>query len=439
MNRRLYTGLLACAMPLIVARLFWRSRHEPGYRLNLRERFGRYGRRLGGPVLWLHVVSVGETRAAEPLVRGLLDQYPAARLLMTHMTPGGRNAARQLYAGWMDDGRLLSVYLPYDLPWLIRRFLRWFRPVAGLLWETEIWPTLIAECQREGVPVALVNARLSARSAQRGMRLGPLMREAAAGLACVVAQGEQDAARMRAFGARSVEVVGNIKFDAAPDGALIEQGRQWRHGVDRPVVVLASTRERGGQTEEALLLGHLQQMARHAPALARALIVVVPRHPQRFEAVTAMAKALGFAVQRRTAALPTTLPADQPAVWIGDSMGELPAYYAMADVAFVGGSLLPLGAHNLIEACACGTPVVLGPHTFNFAQACEDAVEAGAACVVADVPACWQQIAALLNDGARRQAMAGAALAFAQTHRGATTRTIERLRPLLSGLAPRQS
>ncbi len=432
MARRLYSVLLALALPLIVARLFWRSRKEPGYRTHIGERFGRYrSPRPATPVIWVHAVSVGETRAAEPLIRALAAAHPQASFVLTHMTPGGRNAARQAYAGMIEAGRLSSVYLPYDLGFLVRRFLKRFRPSFGLLWETEVWPNLVAQCRRGEVPIALVNARLSARSAARGARFGRLMREAAEGLACAVAQSSADAERLHALGVRETIVTGNLKFDAEPDAALLEQGRQWRAQIgSRPVVVLASTRESDGRSEEGALLAALVQARLQHPVLARMLAVVVPRHPQRFEAVTDVASAFGLRTLRRSAAVPDA----QTEVWIGDSMGELGAYYAMADLAFVGGSLLPLGAHNLIEACACGCGVLIGPHTFNFAQATDDAIAAGAAERVDDASALWAAVARLLEDETARLAMTQSALVFSQAHRGATQRTMEALAPLRAGL-----
>ncbi len=432
MARRWYSWLLVLAMPLIVARLFWRSRKEPGYRTQIGERFGRYrGPRPSAPVIWVHVVSVGETRAAEPLIRALALAHPQASFVLTHMTPGGRNAARQVYAGLIEAGRLASVYLPYDLGFLVRRFLKRFRPAFGLLWETEVWPNLVAQCAAHDVPLALVNARLSARSAARGARLGRLMRDAAEGLSGAVAQSQADADRLRALGVREITVAGNIKFDAEPDAALLEQGRQWRaQAGSRPVVVLASTRESDGRSEEGALLSAWVQARLTQPLLAQALVVVVPRHPQRFDAVTDIASAFGLRTARRSEAAPD----GRTEVWIGDSMGELSAYYAMADLAFVGGSLLPLGAHNLIEACACGCGVLIGPHTFNFAQATEDAIDAGAAERVEDAAALWHAVARLFGDADARAAMAQAARVFSLAHRGATQRTLAALAPMRARL-----
>lgn len=409
--------------------------------LRYRKYVGGLGQRMGYlPVsfnmdgdesIWIHAVSVGETRAAEPMVNALAQAHPEASFVLTHMTPGGRNAARQVFGTLIDGGRLASVYLPYDLGPLVRRFLRRFRPSFGLLWETEVWPNVVAQCQAADVPLALVNARLSERSARRGARMGALMRDAAAGLALAVAQTQADAQRLRVFGVAQVEVAGNMKFDVAPDAALLAMGRGWREAIGtRSVVVLASTRESDGRSEEGALLGAFMQARLAHPVLARALIVVVPRHPQRFDAVTEIARAFGLRTVRRSAGLPDA----QCEVWIGDSMGELPAYYALADLAFIGGSLLPLGGQNLIEACACGCGVLIGPHTHNFAQASDDAIAAGAARRVDDAASLWTEVHALLAADAVRAAMAQAALDFAQAHRGATARTVEALSALRARL-----
>ncbi|HEU4622331.1 MAG TPA: glycosyltransferase N-terminal domain-containing protein, partial [Burkholderiaceae bacterium] len=251
MNERGYRWLWRVALPFAFARLLWRSRNEPSYRLHWRERLGWYDDGVPPkPLVWLHAVSVGETRAISPLVHALATAHPNASFLLTHMTPGGRQAARQAYADLIADGRLISVYLPYDLPFAMRRFLRRFEPTFGLLMETEIWPTLLAECESARVPVALVNARLSMRSARRGTRFNALFSAAARRLACVVAQTEADAERLRAFEAPNVVVAGNLKFDVAIDSALLERGREWRRaaGDARPVVLLASTREAQGES-----------------------------------------------------------------------------------------------------------------------------------------------------------------------------------------------
>lgn len=427
--RRLYTLAWWLALPLVAAYLLWRSVRQPAYRHDWAERFlGRGPAPAGGagPVIWIHAVSVGETRAAEPLIEALARAHPAARFVLTHMTPTGRavgeGVARAL------PGRLVQRYLPYELPFALRRFLRETRPAIGVVMETEVWPNLLYTARVAGVPLALVNARLSEKSLARALRLGALMREAARSFACVLAQSEDDRQRLARLYDGPIEVVGNLKFDLAPAPDLLAQGRAQRAAAGAaPVWLWASTRE----GEEALLLKALRtHLARPAADGDAARVVLVPRHPQRFDEVAALVEAHGFAVARRSRGA-TVADAGAGTIVLGDSMGEMPLYYAAADVALIGGSLLPFGAQNLIEACACGCPVVLGPSTFNFAQAARDALSAGAAVQVADADAAVAALARIGADRGRCDAMRRAALAFAGAHRGATARTVQRLSGLL--------
>lgn len=417
MWRTLYSLLWWLALPLVWLRLWWRGRRQPEYRQHVGERFGRYRGGLPGAVIWVHAVSVGETRAAVPLVNALLARDPCCSVLLTHMTPTGRATAADVFAA--QGSRVRSVYLPYDLPWLVRRFLRHFRPQCGLLMETELWPNLIAECRRAGVPLALVNARLSARSARGYARLSMLTRPMLAALPLVVAQNEADMLRLKSSGAENVVVSGNLKFDHEPPSALLALAREIRGAcAGRPVLLAASTRE----GEEALLLQAFASLA-----LADVLLVVVPRHPQRFDDVGRLIDSCGLRWSRRSAWSPgEALPAGVQ-VWLGDSMGEMFAYYAAADVTLMGGSFLPFGGQNLIESCSVGTPVLLGPHTFNFAAVAEDAVQAGAALRCADAAQAVRQGLTLLGDEAVRQQMGAAARQFAGQHGGATRRTLAAL------------
>lgn len=421
MNRAVYSLAWIAALPLALARLWWRGRREPGYRQHVAERLGLPPRRIRtAPLLWLHAVSVGETRAAEPLVDALLRAWPDHDLLLTHMTPTGRATGAALFAHY--GARLHQVYLPYDTTAMARRFLRNFAPQIGILMETEIWPNLMDACNAARVPVALVNARLSARSLARAERLGILMRQAAIQLTAVGAQTEADAARIRSLGAPSVVVTGSIKFDVAPATWQIDAGLQLRRQIGaRPVLLCASTRE----GEEALLLDALSRSGLPDATL----LLLVPRHPQRFEQVAQLVQARGLSLQRRSQIGNAEV---QAAVLLGDSMGEMAAYCAACDVAWIGGSLLPLGGQNPIEACALGKPVLLGPHTFNFAEICDDAIAAGAALRIDDADAMLVTAGKLLRDPARRQQMGQQACAFAQQHRGATARTVTLLAPLIS-------
>jgi 3-deoxy-D-manno-octulosonic-acid transferase len=422
MKRALYSALWWAAMPAVLGRLWWRGRKEPGYRRHLGERLGFYGPRLPQKrTILVHAVSVGETRAAEPLIDALLAQWPDCRILLTHMTPTGRAAGEALFK--RHGERLVQAYLPYDTPAMVRRFLRHFAPRACILMETEVWPNLIAVCAQQAVPVALVNARLSERSLRRGQRMGALMTEAARAITLVAAQTDADAGRIRALGAPEVAVTGSIKFDVTPPAHALDTGAWLRARIgQRAVLLCASTRD----GEEALVLDAWQRIGARAGGM---LLAIVPRHPQRFDEVARLAEARGLRVQRRSA-LDAAGQVDAD-VLLGDSMGEMFAYYAACDCAFIGGSLLPLGGQNLIEAAAVGKPVLVGEHTFNFLQATDEAVALGAALRVRDAGELVEQAARLLGDTARRAAMGEHALAFAARHRGATSRTVELLRRLI--------
>ena len=434
MIRFLYTLMWRLALPLVLARLWWRGRQEPGYRKFWNERLGIYGRRAANDeplTIWVHAVSVGETRAAEPLVEALLKRYPRGRIVLTHMTPTGRATGKSLFG--KHGARVVQSYLPYDLPALVQRFIAHFEPRICILMETEVWPNLIAGCNRRHVPVVLANARLSERSLRKGRKLGRLMADAARGIALVAAQTGDDAARIRALGVANVAVTGSIKFDVAVPPAALAIGAQLKKqfGAEgmaaRPVLLCASTRE----GEEAPILDAFGAACEAAALPEGALLLLVPRHPQRFDAVEALVRERGIAVQRRSAlAQPGACVDAATRVVLGDSMGEMFAYYASCDIAFIGGSLQPLGGQNLIEAAALGKPVLIGRHTFNFAQVSDDAVAAGGALRVADAGDLMQQAARLLADDTARNAMGRAGLAFANQHRGATARTIDLLPPL---------
>lgn len=412
MARFFYRILLVALIPALVVRLLWRARKQPEYLQNLAERFGFYAKRPSRPLIWLHSVSVGETRAAEPLVKALLQQYPTYELLVTCMTPTGRAAALALYGE-----QATVVYLPYDFQSCQRRFLKHWRPRLGLLMETELWPNLLAEANHAGVAVLLVNARLSERSARGYRRCGALLRPAVASLSAVAAQTPADAERLVALGAKNVEVCGNLKFEVRPDPLMLALGAKWKEAVAqnggaRPVWLAASTRE----GEEAVVLDAYQAL--DWPGL---LLVLVPRHPQRVEEVAKMLEARKIDFERRSVALPGT--ATQ--VWLGDSMGEMAAYFAMADFCVMGGSLLPFGSQNLIEPCACACPVLLGPSDFNFRQAAMDALAAGAAVRVGSTsPDLAIAVRSCLTEPQKLSAMRQAATLFSGSHQGATARIL---------------
>ncbi|MGF6118010.1 3-deoxy-D-manno-octulosonic-acid transferase [Janthinobacterium lividum] len=422
--RLLYTLAWWLALPLVLARLWLRGRQEPGYRQHLGERLGFYGRQPAPAMdtIWLHAVSVGETRAAEPLIDALLAAWPACRIVLTHMTPTGRATGKSLFA--KHGTRLVQSYLPYDTGAMPARFIRHFAPRICILMETEVWPNLIHQCNRYKVPVVLANARLSQRSLGKAQRLGKLITDAARGITLVAAQTQDDADRVRQLGVRDVVVTGSIKFDVVVPEAALATGAALRAAIGaRPVLLCASTRE----GEEPLILDAYAR----ASLPANALLLIVPRHPQRFDEVEKLIAAQGLAVQRRSGLAQGDAVAAATQVLLGDSMGEMFAYYAACDCAFVGGSLLPLGGQNLIEPAALGKPVLIGPHTFNFALVTEQAIAAGGAALVADADALMAQALALLQDPARLAVMGEKALAFANQHRGATPRTIAAIQPLL--------
>ncbi len=367
--------------------------------------FGRYKVRCDKPVIWLHTVSVGETRAAASLVRSLREQYPDHQILLTHTTPTGRSASEQLYG---DD--VLRVYLPYDYPFAVKRFLHHFQPRVGILLETEIWFNLIHACHAQTLPLLLLNARLSEKSARKYARFPKLTRLGLHELFLIAAQTEDDATRLASLANHAVPVMGNLKFDIVPPTAMLELGKQLRElfGLQRPVFLAASTRE----GEEELLLNALQ----HAE-IGRLLVVIVPRHPQRFDEVTALVEKLQLRMQRRSTNIPIS-PDTQ--VVLGDSMGEMFAYYAACDIAFIGGSLLPFGGQNLIEACAVGKPVLIGTHTYNFAQATQQAISCGAALQVNNADDLLRQLNRLLHDETALQRMGEAGMQFVGSNQGVT-------------------
>ncbi|MDR3221089.1 MAG: lipid IV(A) 3-deoxy-D-manno-octulosonic acid transferase [Candidatus Accumulibacter sp.] len=416
----LYSLLCYLVQPLIWLRLAWRGYRQPGYLRQIGERYGFYAGRPPTPptpLFWLHAVSVGETRAAEPLIEALLAEYPEHSLLLTHMTPTGRAVGVELIG--KHGPRLSQAYLPYDLPGACARFLGHFKPDIGLLMETEIWPNLIAAARARGLPLLLVNARLSAGSQRAYRRFLPLIRPAVKKLAAVAAQTPADASRLESIGAQHVRVTGNLKFDVTPAAEKLRLGGHWRQALgERPVWLAASTRE----GEEALIL---DAFARLGPS--GALLLLVPRHPQRFGEVAALIEERQLLFCSRGSRLPTP----ETRVWLGDSMGEMPAYFALADLALIGGTLLPFGGQNLIEAAACACPVLVGPHTYNFAQAAEDALACGAARRVADAADAARTAQGLLADRAALAAMRQAALEFSQAHRGATARTIAVIKEIL--------
>ena len=429
-----YALLMWLAQPFLRRKLARRSLQEPGYSEATEERFGRYLQpaEVAKELVWVHAVSLGETRTAAILLKALRAQYPGLRLLLTHGTATGRAEGRAL----LRPGDI-QVWQPWDSQAVVKRFFTHFKPRLGLLMETEIWPLTVAAAQAHAVPLVLVNGRLSEKSLQQALHMSPLSYPAYGALAKVLVQTDDDARRFRQLGVAPAVVLGNLKFDAAPDTQQQATGKAWRQALGQPVLMFASSRE-GEEADFFKQISALRQQNRGPGAMnsvaTASKVLVVPRHPQRFDEVQVLAGQHGLSVSRRsswTAGPLSNEDAMQADVWLGDSLGEMALYYAMSDVALLGGSFAPLGGQNLIEAAACACPVVMGPHTFNFLEAAELAEASGAALRAPDLQHGVEAALALVNDTAAQTAAASSGLAFADRNRGATAKTVAALAPFL--------
>ena len=396
MNRTLYTLLFHLGLPLVAIRLWLRARKAPAYARRIAERFGRQLPAMQPGGIWVHAVSVGESIAAAPMIRELLKRYPQLPITVTCMTPTGSERIQALFA---QEPRVQHCYLPYDLPWASRRFLDHVQPRLAVIMETELWPNHIHQCALRGIPVALANGRLSERSARGYARFARLTGPMLAEMSLLAVQTEAEAERFRALGARPecVQVTGSIKFDLKVDPFLLERAaqlrEQWQAGV-RSIWIAASTHE--GE-DEVMLQAHRQLLASHPDAL----LILVPRHPERFASVLELCRAQGFATVQRSQG---TAVGAGTQVLLGDTMGELLFLYALADMAFVGGSLVPNGGHNLLEPAALSKPVLSGPHLFNFLEIAAMLRDAGALQEIDDAPslaAAVQRLIELPRDAAR--------------------------------------
>ncbi len=413
--RALFSALAWAAQPLLRRKLRRRAVVEPGYAEAMPERFGHYqpptlGQDGRGQWVWIHAVSLGEARAAGILVNALREQLPEMRLLLTQSTATGRAEGQKLLR--VGD---VQVWLPWDTLSATSRFIEQFRPAVGVLMETEIWPNLIAACANAGIPLALANARLNAKSEAGALKMKPISRPTYGALAAVWAQTEDDARRLRNVGAQVNAVLGNLKFDVQPDAVQMARAAQWRAALPKPVLLFASSRE----GEEVLFIDALKALGDKAEAVQW---LIVPRHPQRFDEVAQLLSEKGFAVSRRSQwqELP---PVSDGAIWLGDSLGEMTLYYGLSSAALMGGSFAPLGGQNLIEALACGCPVLVGPHTFNFSQASEEAVQAGAALRVANMSSALSEALALVADPEHLTAARQNGKQMMQRNRGAAAAT----------------
>ena len=426
-----YQLLWHLLLPFAFIRLAWRTRHSSEYLSHFAERLGfAYGKNITQGSVWIHAVSVGETRAAQPLIEAYLER--GETVLLTHMTLNGRRTGAALFAKAIAAGRLRQVYLPYDLCWSVANFIRAFKPKFGLFMETEAWPTVVFYCAEIGLPLFLVNARLSERSARRVNLFGKAGRSLFQAFAGILAQTQFDADRYRSLGVKKVEIVGNLKFDVPLDPSLVQQGKSWKqelHSKQRLMVCAASTRD----GEEGVILKAWKDLLLSNAFDIAPLLCLVPRHPERFSEVANQIHDAGLKFRRRTEWLETPKSDAGVDVILGDSMGEMPMYYSAADLVVMGGSLLPFGGQNLIEACAAGCPVLLGEHTYNFQQAALDAIEMGAAKrIKGELPlsepiALMESLKELLLNAAELAKMSSAAMAYSIEHQGATKKILAAL------------
>lgn len=408
--RFLYNLALILLLPYILFHLLWRSQKQPAYLENLGERFGIYPQLVSSKVIWLHAVSVGETRAAAPLIKALKQSYPDHQIVLTHMTPTGRETGRELF-----KESVIQCYLPYDYPFAVKAFLRHFNPQICLLMETELWFNVIEICHRRNIPALLVNARMSEKSANKYRIGATLTRHMLQRLKIVAAQTKSDAERLKNLGAEKIEITGNLKFDITPPDDSKTKGDELRKsfGANKSIFLIASTRE----GEEVLIFDALEKNP-----LPNTLMILVPRHPQRFEEIAKLLQKRNIKFHRRSD--PGSIQRDIQ-IFLGDSMGEMFVYYHACDLAFIGGSLLPFGAQNLIEACAAGKPVLIGEHTYNFAEATLQAIEKNAAIRIQSADELISKANHLLKDKTTLEKMSTAGLKFSQEHRGATDRLMK--------------
>ena len=426
-----YQLLWHLLLPFAFLRLAWRTRHSSEYLNHFAERLGfAYGKSISQGSVWIHAVSVGETRAAQPLVEAYLAR--GEKILLTHMTLNGRRTGAALFAKAISTGQLRQVYLPYDLCWSVANFIRTFKPKFGLFMETEAWPTVVFYCAEIGLPLFLVNARLSERSARRVNRFGNAGRSLFQAFSGIFAQTQFDADRYRSLGVKKVEIMGNLKFDVPLDQDLVHQGKSWKqelHSNRRLMVCAASTRD----GEEEIILKAWKDLLLSNAVDVAPLLCLAPRHPERFSEVANQIQAAGLVFRCRSEWLEMPKVDIDVDVILGDSMGEMPMYYSAADLVVMGGSLLPFGGQNLIEACAAGCPVLLGEHTYNFQQAALDAIERGAAkrlrdeLIMSESIALMDALKELLLNTAELAKMSSAATAYAIEHQGATKKILAAL------------
>jgi 3-deoxy-D-manno-octulosonic-acid transferase len=428
MTLQIYSFFMWALQPLLRRKLKRRGREEPGYLEAVEERFGFYTQPVVNEdsnsegYVWIHAVSLGETRAAAVLLQALRAAHPGIRILLTHGTATGRAQGVSL----LQSGDV-QVWQPWDTPAVVNRFLNHFKPRLGVILETELWPNWVAQCRAANTPLVLVNARMSEKSMRHAQRLSWLSQPAYQGLQTVLAQTEDDAKRLQTLGAHVEGVMGNVKFDAKPDAQQLAQALVWKQKLTRPVVLLTSSRE----GEEAMWLDTLQALKENSvdgqDHINAVHWLVVPRHPQRFDEVAELIAQRGWQVSRRSDWLNGPDQGNFNSIWLGDSLGEMALYYGLADASLLGGSFAPLGGQNLIESTACGCPVIMGKHTFNFAEAAKLAEQAGAALRVQDMAQAVTTALQMVGSGPDENAHVQACLEFSQAHRGAAQRTVQAL------------
>jgi 3-deoxy-D-manno-octulosonic-acid transferase len=418
--RFIYVILGYLLIPVLLGHLLWRSRTNPEYRQRISERFGRGHARLPQPSIWVHAVSVGEIQAAAALVRALLELYPTQPVVLTTVTPTGAQRARELFGD-----AVVHSYAPFDLTGAVRKFFDWSRPKLLIVLETELWPNLYHECGRRDVPLVLASARVSPKSVNRYRWMLSLFRQTLSHGIVIAAQSEADAKRFLALGAdpQRTNVTGNIKFDFNLPADIEIDGAQFRqsHAPDRPVWIAASTH---ASEEEIVLAAHRQVL----DVFPNALLLMVPRHPERFQTVTSLTVKQGFSAVRRSTGDDCTMDTE---VFIGDSMGELPVFYAAADIAFVGGSLVQVGGHNLLEPAALGKPVLTGPYTYNAEDIARLLQDAGAARIVTDADELGEAVINLLGDAGERLRLGTLGRGVVDSNRGALDRLLTLIAPLV--------
>ena len=422
----LYEFFWHLLLPVVLLRLYLKGRAQRGYRQNILERLGCYKKKVSSnKLVWVHAVSVGETRASAPLVQALLsDGY---QVLLTHMTPTGRQTGSEIFSKAIAAGQLQQAYLPYDVSWAVGAFLRKFKPTLGLVMETEIWPVLLRTAVKAHVPLLLVNARLSERSARKTLKFGSIAKDIYQSFNQILAQTSIDAKRYESLGFNRVTVTGNLKFDVAPNFSQIDEAVNLRKNLSAEMQIVCAASTRDGE-EEIVIAAWASLMKAHSDLAKTARLIIVPRHPQRFDEVHQLLQSNASLVARKSQLADELSFADalnKNAIILGDSMGEMSFYYALSDLVVMGGSLLPLGGQNFIEACSLGCPAILGEHTFNFQQASQDVIDAHAAIRVANVDELSKAMALLLSDKQLREKMSANAIDFSGQHMGATGKIMD--------------